>query len=113
MINNLADVANGGRNVDKKNTYFPIPGKIVKNNIYGTIKKRVNIQEQLVDPRNLDFRPLEGSQTAKQDIGPYKYNSKLTKYWIPGRQEYKASIPVPKDGSTTVIASRRDTLMWL
>merc|ERR1712176_1145667 len=60
-----------------------------------------DVDQQLRDPDNLDFRPREGSQVAKVNAGPYSLAESATTYWIPGRQEWRASTPVPPQGSTT------------
>jgi hypothetical protein len=78
----------------------------------------------LRDPANWDFRPKAGSpivdagapvqkseipspvsnfpglefEDAAPDIGAYEFGAK--RYWIPGRQEGVASMPIPKDGGT-------------
>ena len=98
---NGADVGNGGKHGGK---VYPLAGKTVKYNVLGDVRK------QVVDADNMDFRPLLNSTYMKYGAGPYSYNP--SKYWIPGRQLYKASTPVPPDGSKTVKADRR-ALMWL
>ena len=65
-----------------------------------------------MDADNLDFRPTQTSDLNDHNAGPYIYDPKATKYWIPGRQVYKTCTPVPPDGSTTVKADR-DALIWL
>merc|ERR1711988_184321 len=57
------------------------------------------IEEQLRDPRNLDFRPRVGSLVDKKKAGAYAASEK--QYWIPGRQEWRASVPVPPNKCTT------------
>jgi len=57
------------------------------------------IEAQLRDPRNLDFRPRAGSQVDQLKAGAYTVGA--TQYWIPGRQEWRASVPVPPHGSQT------------
>lgn len=74
----------------------PLAGKIVSSNIEGDVRKEV------VDADNLDFRPRRDSRYNKDRVGPYRYAPRSKKYWIPGRQLYKTSTPVPPDGSTTV-----------
>lgn len=111
VLRNAADIANGGK---KKNTpggkrnktpenkgkkpggRYPLAGKKVKFNVQGDVRKEV------VDADNLDFRPHKDSKYNTDKVGPYRYKSGSKKYWIPGRQLYKASTPVPPDGSTTV-----------
>ena len=108
VINNIADKANGGINVWKRPSVFPVPGRIVKNNQF-----HAKIAEQIMDHNNFDFRPVKGSQAAINGMGPYLYEERMAKYWIPGRQLYKASTPVPQNGSVTVKAARRDAIMFL
>ena len=72
-----------------------------------------NLIQSLVDPDNSDFRPKPESPltlTGKQ-IGPYKayYTSGKDYYFIPGRQEFKASYPIPHDRS---VVKERDCLMF-
>ena len=75
----------------------------------------------LVNVEALDFRPAAGSGlidaarkiegvTGKDpDIGAYERGAK--NYWIPGRQEPRASTPIPADGAK---APAKDiALMWL
>lgn len=100
---NAADIANGG--VHNKKLY-PMSG-ILKDNIVG------DVRAELMDPDNMDFRPRPQSSYIEDDVGPYNFEETKTKYWIPGRQLYKASNPVPPDGSINVKAGRRDVLMWL
>lgn len=104
VMYNAADVANGG--VHNKSLY-PLAGSVVKYNVMA------NVSDQVVDTENFDFRPVEDSLYIENNEGPYSYNPKLTQYWIPGRQLYKTSMPIPRDDSTNVEANKRDTLMWL
>ena len=103
VLRNAADRANGGRH---KKKVYPLAGGVVKDNVVGKIR------EEVVDADNLDFRPRPGSRYIENKAGPYIYDPKMTHYWIPGRQLYKACTPVPPNGSTTVAADR-DALMWL
>lgn len=75
---NVADTADQKRGVTRKG----------HENIYDAA-----IEEQLRDPRNLDFRPRAGSQVDQKKAGAYAVGEK--QYWIPGRQEWRASVPVP------------------
>ena len=72
-----------------------------------------NLLQSLVDPDNSDFRPKPGSSLVATGklIGPYetKYASGTGHYFIPGRQEFLASYPIPHDGS---IVNTRDSLMF-
>ena len=98
---NAADFANGGKHEGK---LYPLAGRVVKYNVLGDVRREV------MDADNMDFRPRFNSSYAKYGVGPYSPNS--LKYWIPGRQLYKASTPVPPDGSKIVRPDRR-ALMWL
>jgi len=54
--------------------------------------------QELKNCRNLDFRPRTTRSTfAEKNIGAYEVlrEKSLDEYWIPGRQEYRASRPVP------------------
>ena len=57
-------------------------GKLV-GNVIGDVRK------QLMDPDNMDFRPRPASSYIKNNVGPYNYEETKTKYWIPGRLQYK------------------------
>jgi len=73
-----------------------------------------NVGSQLRDPANYDFRPRSGTAVAAAGAGPYDVETTLpgasacaaggARYWIPGRQEWKASSPVPPSGSQTADA---------
>ena len=78
---NAADIANGG--VHNKKLY-PMSGKLL-GNVIGDVRK------QLMDPDNMDFRPKQGSSYIQEDVGPYNYEESKTKYWIPGRIQYKVT----------------------
>ena len=95
VLKNAADVANGGKRKKPRGTY-PLAGQSVKFNVVGKVRPEV------VDADNLDFRPREGSAYIKDQVGPYLYDPNSKYYWIPGRQLYKTSTPVPPNGSTTV-----------
>ncbi|KAL9965293.1 hypothetical protein ACROYT_G029070 [Oculina patagonica] len=103
VLRNAADVANGGK---IKGVTYRLPGRLVDFNIEGDVRKEV------VDAENLDFRPRKDSKYNEDKVGPYLYDPSSKYYWIPGRQLYKTSTPVPPDGSTT-IKSERDAVMWL
>ena len=119
---NVADVGNGGKNLfsGKPQDFWPVAGKVDKEkNLFNA-----KIEEVLVDAKNHDFRPVKGKEADNKKIGPYKYSKggRMDYYWIPGAQSEKAQFPVPKDctktpegckDSDTVIAERRDALMWL
>ena len=109
VVGNLADAANGGKvfkNGHRVNPIrvWPLHGANVTGNMVNT-----DIKSLLHDPDNYDFRPLHENIT----VGPYPYSTNLTTYWIPGRQLYKASSPVPPQHAHHVLASHQDALMWL
>lgn len=95
VLRNAADVANGGKKKKPRGTY-QLAGKLVQFNMIG------NVRPEVIDADNLDFRPRKDSKYNKDMVGPYRFESNSKYYWIPGRQLYKASTPVPPDGSTTV-----------
>ena len=104
VIRNAADRANGGRH---KKKIYPLAGKVVRDNVVGSVR------DEVMDADSLDFRPRASSRYRALGAGPYPYQQDLTHYWIPGRQLYKASTPVPPDASNAVSATARDVLMWL
>jgi hypothetical protein len=70
--------------------------------------------QELENCRNLDFRPSTTHSTfAKKSIGAYEVlgEKSLDEYWIPGRQEYRASRPVPENLAAGV--ARDFELMFL
>jgi len=75
----------------------PLAG-ITQGNVLGK-----NVTAQLRDPSNLDFRPREGTAIVENNAGPYDIKTSETHYWIPGRQEYKTSMPIPPHQSTNVM----------
>ena len=121
------------------NSYFnPIqnPDDKTGNSWLGTDDgaRSTQVQMELRDPGNFDFRPrdhadsplidqgtlvqgftdaitgiTDGPQGAAPDIGPYEHGD--TTYWIPGHQTAKARFPIAPDGSRTVKTSA--DLMWL
>merc|ERR1712176_252115 len=119
VINNIADVANGGfvfipqgdkiiqvKDENGKLAVWPLQGTTVDNNLVG-----FNYRDLVMDPDNMDFRPVKKSLADKNKVGPYERSARF--YWIPGRQEEKTSSPVPPNGSTNVVAGRRRHVMWL
>lgn len=82
------------------NSSCPIPGTAIDN-------YQVNIRDELEDPDNFNFRPKKGTTSADKKIGPYDTDS--ADYWIPGRQEYKASFPIPSNGA---LVESIDKLIW-
>ena len=85
VINNGASKFQGG-------------GGIIENNYEGQ-----DIKEQMVDPDNSDYRPVQGGGFITPDggeiIGAYTTGEGVKRYWIPGRKLYKASFPIPHDGA--------------
>merc|ERR1719430_1069017 len=82
VINNVATVMADG-------------GGFIKDNYEGK-----DMFDYLVDAPNLDFRPVLGSPLILPNgdyIGAYKPVD--DHYWIPGRREFKTSVPIPKDGN--------------
>ena len=54
----------------------------------------------LVDVVNFDFRPVAEGPLLLSDGGYMgAYASDQPHYWIPGRQSYKATFPIPADGA--------------
>ena len=119
--NNISNKFSGNRT--KPGTKYPVPG-IVDHNWSGNFKG-ADIRSQLRDPDNLDFRPKKDSELvdggalikgkniqflgSAPDIGAYEYGD--TNYWIPGFQDSKASVAIPKNKTTT--AKTDADLMWL
>ncbi len=83
------------------------------------------LELELRDPSNFDFRPVKGSSLVNNgtyvegftdsyvgnapDIGAYEYGDQ--NYWIPGHQTDKAKTPIPINGSHSVKTDA--DLMWL
>lgn len=82
-----------------------------------TAKARPNVLDKTVgdqfrDPLNYDFRPRADRTVAKTGAGAYDLTTTAAgaaacaaggaRYWIPGRQEWRASSPVPPHGSLSV-----------
>lgn len=97
---------NGACNTNKASKCAYIPGNFTNNVIE-------DVRKLLRDPDNLDFRPKRGSDLITKDIGPYGQESMAFGgyYWIPGRQQLVAGMPIPPDGTTT--AKCDADLMWL
>ena len=100
---------------DENCTFTHLPGNFT-NNVEGDVRK------SLRDPDNLDFRPVKDSDYLTKGIGPYGKESMSSAscshdssvggvYWIPGRQQLQASMPIPPSGTTT--AKCDADLMWL
>ena len=72
-----------------------------------------DVRKHLRDPDNLDFRPNQDSDYIAKEIGPYGKESMSPGgvYWIPGRKQLLASMPIPPNGTTT--AKCDADLMWL
>ena len=97
---------NGACSEEMNHNCKHIPGNFT-NNING------DVRSILRDPDNFDFRPKQGSDLVTKGIGPYGQESMKHGgvYWIPGRQQMVASMPIPPSGTTT---AKCDTdLMWL
>ena len=63
-----------------------------------------DVWRQIRDPNNLDFRPIAGTKLAQSGAGPYSFAETQPDrgtMWIPGRQEWRASMPIPPHGTTT------------
>ncbi|CAL4179484.1 unnamed protein product [Meganyctiphanes norvegica] len=105
-INNAASQIDGGKNVIDGGMW-PLPGE--SDNNYA----EHDVKNHLVDPDNLDFRPVEGGPltTGSEIMGAYLPGLQLQTYWIPGRKLYKASTPVPPTGAT--VSQTRNNVMFL
>ena len=79
---------------------------ISKNNVIGGFDAGIALR----DVWNLDFRPCPDTAIARNGAGAY--NASVGKiYWIPGRQLWQPSTPIPQHGS---MVARLDTdLMFL
>ena len=78
-------------------------GKIIENNYVSK-----SVQNEMVDISVHDFRPIPGGKltAGSVTIGAYEVNP--SRYWIPGRQLYKASYPIPSDGAE--VKTRSDVM---
>ena len=119
--NNISNKFSGNRT--KPGKKYPVPG-IVDHNWAGNVKE-ADVRSQLRDPDNLDFRPKKDSELVDggalikgkeiqflgnaPDIGAYEYGD--VNYWIPGFQDEKASVAIPKN--KTMTAKENADLMWL
>jgi hypothetical protein len=119
--NNLTNKFSGHR--VKPGKEYPIPG-ISDHNWAGNFRN-ADMKSQLRDPENLDFRPKKDSdlvdagasikgknipfEGAAPDIGAYEYGA--LNYWIPGFQDEKTSVAIPRNN--TVTAKTDADLMWL
>ncbi|MDF7801301.1 IPT/TIG domain-containing protein [Pontiellaceae bacterium B1224] len=121
------DFGLAGDDLDDENTSI---------NFLGQLESR-SLDDLLRDPSNYDFRPKadayelidQGVEVtnctvngelvdvtkdfygAAPDLGAYEYNPDLKSYWIPGRQEAYATMPIPRDGGVGVPLST--DLMYL
>ena len=97
---------NGACAGNMKGNCTNVPGNFTSNTVG-------NVQNFLRDPNNLDYRPKQASDLVAKGIGPYGQESMGHGgyYWIPGRQQLVASMPVPPNGTTT--AKCDADLMWL
>jgi hypothetical protein len=119
--NNISNKFSGNRT--KPGNKYPVPG-VVDHNWAGDVKG-ADVRSQLRDPDNLDFRPKKDSELVDAgaliegkniqfignapDIGAYEYGD--TNYWIPGFQDKKASVAIPRN--KTITAKKNADLMWL
>lgn len=126
---NIATEKGGNEQTVTRNnaaTHFtdqPIPGTSSNNFVGG--KKQRRLHSLVRDPANRDFRPradavelidrgvpvtcsIKGRSVevnagfigSAPDLGAYEFGDAY--YWIPGRQESRASMPVPRDGGGNV-----------
>ena len=100
----------GGHPPMKNSSVFPLPGPA-----YGNVQSVVRYEVR--DWENFDFRPRWNSTYCQlvngSTAGPYACDKlREFSYWIPGRQTYRASTPVPPDGCQTA-RQDMDVLMWL
>merc|ERR1711962_1340189 len=104
--NNAATSIDGGTN-PYDGGKWPIPG--YHDNNYSDH----NITLYLVDPLNLDFRPVEGGSltTGSEIMGAYLPGLQSQTYLIPGRRLYKSSTPIPPTEAT--VSQFRDVVMFL
>ncbi|TLX74346.1 DUF1565 domain-containing protein [Labilibacter sediminis] len=119
--NNAANVISGknGKGIT------PVRG-VLDHNWFGIyFEPNRDVVQQLKDPVNWDFRPADNSELIdagitiegvnegylgeNPDIGAYEHGA--INYWIAGRQEEKASIPVPRGVAPVDFANLE--LMWL
>ena len=89
--------------------HFPIPvsgyGNTANYNNPNIVKNSAGyVFEELNHPRGKDLRPRTAtSYWAQNQIGAYDFEPADTgEFWIPGRQSYRASHPIPEDGSTGI-----------
>ncbi|CAL4158267.1 unnamed protein product, partial [Meganyctiphanes norvegica] len=106
VINNVATLADGGA-IPQGGRYI-LAGGVIENNYFDT-----NVKDEMVDPDNYDFRPVDGGAltSGTETKGPYQPENQSTEYWIPGQKLDKTSTPVPVDGAT--VPYSRDAVMFL
>ena len=104
IVNNI--IENGACHGDVQSPCQKIPGNFTNNAVH-------DVQSQLRDPANLDFRPKSSSEYLTKGIGPYGKESikDFGVYWIPGRQLVSSSVPIPPNGTTTAKCDAH--VMWL
>jgi len=64
-----------------------------------------NVDQEMVDTSIQDFRPVPGGNFTKRLVTIGAYEESSTHYWIPGRQLYKTSYPIPPDGKSVKLRS--------
>merc|ERR1719312_410850 len=62
----------------------------------------------MMDVTVQDFRPIPGGPFTQGPVTIGAYEVEPAKYWIPGRQLYKTSYPIPSNG--THVATRSDLM---
>jgi len=65
----------------------------------------MDLEQEMVDSSIQDFRPVPGGNLTRnlETIGAYEEN--VAHYWIPGRQLYKTSYPIPPHGKSVKFRS--------
>jgi len=64
-----------------------------------------DVEEQMVDASIQDFRPAPGGGFTKGLVTIGAYEDGDSHYWIPGRQLYKTSYPIPPNGKSVKFRS--------
>eukprot|EP00117_Sycon_ciliatum_P007827 scpid23164/ scgid10782/ len=79
---------------------------LAEDNVIGGFDAALDLR----DAWNLDFRPCSNSVIAKHGAGAYDVDVG-NHYWIPGRQLWQASMPIPQHG--TMVAKLDTDLIFL